>query len=134
MKKIFLAVVILLVVFGGFYFYKDGSLYKAMNNSDVSVSKDDIVQNENIPSDSTLLEKTFTLADLSSHSSKDSCYSAVNGNVYDLTNWIDAHPGGEKAILSICGKDGSGAFSKKHGGQMKPEQELAKMKIGIISQ
>jgi cytochrome b involved in lipid metabolism len=129
MKKIFFIIVVLLV-FGGFYFYKNNSSYDNLNN------KNDLAEVESedagiLPTSSA--DKVFTMADLSSHSSRESCYSVVNGLVYDLTNFIDKHPGGEKPVLSICGKDGSSLFNGKHGGQMKPEQELAKMKLGVLA-
>jgi cytochrome b involved in lipid metabolism len=75
---------------------------------------------------------TFTMADVAKHATKASCYSAVNGSVYDLTSWISAHPGGAAAIISLCGTDGTAAFMAQHGGQARPEQELASLKIGIL--
>ncbi|MDB5194518.1 MAG: conserved rane protein of unknown function [Parcubacteria group bacterium] len=77
--------------------------------------------------------KTFTLADVAKHASASSCYSIINGGVYDLTAWINQHPGGQDAILSICGKDGSAAFNAQHGGQSRPESELAGFKIGMFA-
>jgi cytochrome b involved in lipid metabolism len=31
----------------------------------------------------------------------------INGGVYDVTKYIDYHPGGHNAILKFAGKDGS---------------------------
>ncbi len=76
----------------------------------------------------------FTLEDVEKHGSKDDCYTAVRGSVYDVTAWISKHPGGEKAILSICGKDGTAQFEGKHGGQPRPENELSSFKIGTLTQ
>ncbi|MDD5050702.1 MAG: cytochrome b5-like heme/steroid binding domain-containing protein [Candidatus Pacebacteria bacterium] len=76
--------------------------------------------------------KQYTLADVSAHSDATSCYTTINGNVYDLTMWIDQHPGGRDAILSICGKDGTSAFMAMHGGQGRPERELATFLIGVL--
>jgi cytochrome b involved in lipid metabolism len=77
--------------------------------------------------------KTFTMAEVSTHSTKDSCYSAVRGTVYDLTSWIYKHPGGANNILKICGKDGTSAFTGKHEGEPKPEQILAGFEIGTLA-
>src|SRR4051812_33182532 len=55
--------------------------------------------------------QTYTLADVSKHKDASSCWTAINGGVYDVTSWIDQHPGGRDAILSLCGKDGSSAFN-----------------------
>ncbi|MCX7589986.1 MAG: cytochrome b5 domain-containing protein, partial [Patescibacteria group bacterium] len=56
----------------------------------------------------------------------------IRENVYDLTSWITKHPGGEKAILNLCGKDGTSLFEKQHGGEKIPEDALAKFKIGKL--
>lgn len=76
--------------------------------------------------------KTFTLADIAAHPDATSCYTAIRGNVYDLTAWISEHPGGSNQILKICGKDGSAAFTKVHSGDMQPEKMLATFQIGIL--
>lgn len=74
----------------------------------------------------------YTLAEVAAHGDATSCWSAINGNVYDLTKWIAQHPGGEGAILSICGKDGSTAFNNQHGGQSRPESILSNYIIGAL--
>jgi cytochrome b involved in lipid metabolism len=77
---------------------------------------------------------TYTLAQIAQHSTSSSCWSAINGGVYDLTSWIGQHPGGQGTILSICGKDGSAAFNGQHGGQRRPASELAGFQIGTLTQ
>jgi cytochrome b involved in lipid metabolism len=54
----------------------------------------------------------------------------VRSNVYDLTSWIDQHPGGAEAILSMCGRDATTDFENQHGGQRRPENELQGFEIG----
>ena len=56
----------------------------------------------------------------------------MNGGVYDVTTYIDRHPGGPEKVLAQCGKDGSSAFMGQHGGDSKPENQLAKAKIGNL--
>lgn len=82
---------------------------------------------------SSVPAKTFTMADIAAHSTKDSCYSTIRGTVYDLTSWIYKHPGGANNILKICGKDGTNAFTGKHEGEPKPEQLLAGFEIGTLA-
>jgi cytochrome b involved in lipid metabolism len=77
---------------------------------------------------------TFTMADVAQHRDINSCWFVVNGKVYDGTSWIPMHPGGEQAILSLCGRDGTSAFDNQHGGQRRPEQELASLQIGTLTQ
>jgi cytochrome b involved in lipid metabolism len=74
----------------------------------------------------------YTAAQVAQHNSASSCYTIVNGVVYDLTDWISQHPGGSRAIIRMCGVDGTAEFMDQHGGQGRPEAELANYKIGIL--
>ena len=76
---------------------------------------------------------TYTMAIVATHSSAQSCWTTINGNVYDVTKWISQHPGGSGAILRLCGKDGTDSFTGKHGGQPRPASELASFKIGTLA-
>jgi cytochrome b involved in lipid metabolism len=75
----------------------------------------------------------YTLNEVSLHSSASSCWSIIDGNVYDLTSFIGKHPGGERNILKLCGKDGTDMFMGKHGGDSKPETALANFLLGTYS-
>ncbi|MFA7286180.1 MAG: cytochrome b5 domain-containing protein [Patescibacteria group bacterium] len=87
-----------------------------------------------IPPDQASAPKVagYTLTDVATHSTKENCWSAVNGNVYDLTSWVPKHPGGDAAIAQICGKDGSALFAGQHGGAAKQASILATFKIGVL--
>ncbi len=74
-----------------------------------------------------------TLAQVSQHNSRTSCWAAINGNVYDLTSWIPNHPGGEQAILQLCGTDGSAKFNAQHGGNGRVLSVLAGFKISLLA-
>lgn len=76
--------------------------------------------------------QTYTMADVALHASEQSCWTVVRSTVYDLTAWIAKHPGGERAILSMCGKDGTASFEGQHGGSTRPENTLAGFEIGIL--
>ena len=73
---------------------------------------------------------SYTLAQVQAHTDASSCWTIIRDNVYDLTPWINQHPGGAENILKLCGKDGTAAFTGKHGGQEKQENTLAGFKIG----
>ncbi len=75
---------------------------------------------------------SYSMADVATHSTAQSCWTAIRGQAYDLTAWINKHPGGASAILSLCGKDGTVAFTNQHGGQPRPEQELIGFEIGVL--
>ena len=64
--------------------------------------------------------------------SPEKCWAVIRDGVYDLTSYINRHPGGPQAILSLCGKDGTTAFEGQHGADAGPERELQKLKIGTL--
>lgn len=74
----------------------------------------------------------ITMTDVRAHDDASSCWSVVNGLVYDLTAYIPKHPGGKSEILAICGTDGTSAFEGQHGGESKPERILATYYIGDL--
>lgn len=76
---------------------------------------------------------TFTMDEIAAHKDASSCYTVIRGTVYDVTAFIDKHPGGDKNILRLCGIDGTAAFEGKHGGQEKPENALKGFEIGMLA-
>ncbi|MSO33828.1 MAG: hypothetical protein EXQ80_05370 [Candidatus Nanopelagicaceae bacterium] len=75
---------------------------------------------------------TFTLADVKKNDNATNCWTIVDENVYNLTTWINSHPGGSNAILSLCGKDGTSAFKAQHTGRAGPISQLDSYKIGKL--
>jgi hypothetical protein len=75
----------------------------------------------------------YTMEKVKANNSAASCWSAINGNVYDLTKWINSHPGGSGAIRSLCGTDGTSAYNGMHGNQGKPQSRLAGYLLGPLS-
>lgn len=85
------------------------------------------------PTTTTTTPSGITLATIAKHNNRSSCWSAVNGSVYDLTSWIPNHPGGEQVIISMCGVDGSNGYNGQHGSSGKPAKMLAGFKIGTLT-
>ncbi len=81
---------------------------------------------------STASISAYSLADIAAHNHKTDCWTAINGNVYDVTAWISKHPGGSDAIIYLCGKDGTAAFAGQHGEKRGPANALAGFKIGTL--
>lgn len=48
---------------------------------------------------------TFSKAEVEAHSTCESCYVSIGRNVYDITDFVEAHPGGGDLILEYGGKD-----------------------------
>lgn len=85
------------------------------------------------PAPGTGAAHTYTMAQVQEHTSTRSCWTAINGEVYDVTTWISAHPGGSDRIRGLCGTDGTAAFTGQHQGEGQPEQILESFKIGALA-
>ncbi len=75
----------------------------------------------------------YTMDKVKANNKASSCWTAISGNVYDLTQWINQHPGGSSAIISLCGTEGTSAFRAMHGNQRKPESRLAGYLLGPLA-
>ena len=76
---------------------------------------------------------SYTMAQVSANKTAAKCWSVINGDVYDLTKWISAHPGGAGAILSLCGTDGTQDFIAMHRGQGRPISVLGNYLLGPLA-
>jgi cytochrome b involved in lipid metabolism len=85
------------------------------------------------PSTAATVAAGYTMAQVKANKSRSKCWSAINGNVYDLTAWIGSHPGGESSIESLCGTDGSASFNAMHANKSKPESRLASYLLGPLT-
>lgn len=88
-------------------------------------------------------QPTFTREEVAQHTSKDNCWTIISGDVYDLTAFINRHPGGDE-ILRACGADATTLFNSRQtqDGQtigsgtphsQAAKEQLAKLKIGTIN-
>ncbi|KAI0313157.1 cytochrome b5-like heme/steroid binding domain-containing protein [Amylostereum chailletii] len=51
---------------------------------------------------------------LKQHRSRDDAWSAFNGKVYNITPYLDFHPGGVKELMRVAGRDGTKLFAATH--------------------
>ncbi|OQD70127.1 hypothetical protein PENDEC_c026G00224 [Penicillium decumbens] len=80
------------------------------------------------------MSQSFTPADVASHNSADKgLYIIVDNNVYDVTNFIDEHPGGAKILKRVAGKDASKQFWKYHNESVLKKYS-PKLKIGEVKE
>jgi cytochrome b involved in lipid metabolism len=78
-------------------------------------------------------DKWYSFSQVQAHADSKSCWIVIEKTVYDVTSLVNSHTGGSKNILSVCGKDGSSVFGKKHGEQDEIISEMEKYKIGIVA-
>lgn len=75
---------------------------------------------------------TYTMEDVRRHGETSSCWAVVDSSVYDLTDWISQHPGGEGNISRLCGTDATEGFARQHGNNDQAKESLAEYKIGTL--
>ncbi|XP_008793730.1 cytochrome b5-like [Phoenix dactylifera] len=54
--------------------------------------------------------KVYTLEDVSKHNSNEDCWLIIGGKVYNVTKFLEDHPGGDEVLLSATGKDATDDF------------------------
>ena len=85
------------------------------------------------PTAAATVAASYTMAQVSANKSAVKCWSVINGDVYDLTKWVNAHPGGAGAILSLCGTDGTQDFNAMHRSQGRPISVLGNYLLGPLA-
>ena len=139
--KLTIILIILIVLAGSYLAY---AVYKSsQTNSDTSTVNTNSPVTESTPveevsanpapNDNTNI-KVYTQAQVAEKNSKTSCWTIINGDVYDITSYVPKHPGGEDNITQVCGKDGSQLFAKpmehKEGGA---SNVITEFKIGTLA-
>ena len=94
------------------------------------------------PNASNAILKPYSSKDVSEHKTKSDCWTIIDGFVYDVTSYVQGHPGGDN-ILSACGMDATAYFNGDKKGQAggtndhstdsSAKSQLSKLKIGGLS-
>lgn len=74
----------------------------------------------------------FSLAEVAQHVDADSCWIVVRGEVYDVTDFLEEHPGGKSMLMSVAGSDASATFDGIHADTEEALAIGAEYKIGAV--
>ena len=55
---------------------------------------------------------SFTFEQCQAHATSRDCWIVVSGKVYDVTKYLDEHPGGDGLILCLAGRDATADFDE----------------------
>ena len=81
-------------------------------------------------------QTSLTLSEINKHNSANDCWIIIQSNVYNVTNYLNQHPGGSERIIPFCGQDASQAFLTKDGRgshSQKAFQILDSFKLGAVN-
>uniref|UniRef100_A0A7N0RB59 Cytochrome b5 heme-binding domain-containing protein n=1 Tax=Kalanchoe fedtschenkoi TaxID=63787 RepID=A0A7N0RB59_KALFE len=76
-------------------------------------------------------DKVHSFEDVSSHNQIKDCWLIIAGKVYDVTSFMEEHPGGEEVLLSATGKDATDDFEDV-GHSDAAREQMETFCIGII--
>jgi hypothetical protein len=74
--------------------------------------------------------KTLTREEVANNNSEESLWFIIDSQVYDVTDFIDAHPGGEAVLKQVGGTDATDAFYNLH--RQEVLQKYSNLCIGTI--
>lgn len=82
----------------------------------------------------SVVKATYTFEEVRKHNSSKSAWTAIHGKVYDITQFLERHPGGQ-IIATSLGRDGTVLFETHHNlidDKKSIFAMMAKMEIGVI--
>ncbi|EEU44223.1 uncharacterized protein NECHADRAFT_48632 [Fusarium vanettenii 77-13-4] len=75
---------------------------------------------------------TISIGELSRHFQDDNGWMALNGVIWDFSNFADKHPSGRDIIQQHLGKDGSQAYNEIHSSGMVLRYLGEERKVGVM--
>ena len=75
--------------------------------------------------------KEYTMEEIAKHNAYPSIWSIYNMDVYDITMYVDCHPGGKKIMEKVYGKDMTPLFNKFHS-YINISALIGPLKIGTV--
>lgn len=110
-----------------------GMTYVVGHSGAEAVWEGTLAEARQAPASAATVTGPITLAEIAQHATPEDCWTAVNGQVYDMTDFIARHPAGPSQVVEMCGKDATEAFASEHAGQAEPESWLAVFRIGELA-
>jgi len=64
--------------------------------------------------DCTAATNCISMEELARHNTPEDCWVAMHGDVYDMTEYANRHPGGARVVTDLAGTDGTAEYNRFH--------------------
>lgn len=85
------------------------------NRDDADTTQADVVALEAVAEAVSSGETVWTETLVAGHNTGADCWIIVNNGIYNVTEYVPFHPGGEQEILPYCGREATQAFTTRGG-------------------
>ncbi|MES1914864.1 MAG: hypothetical protein MHM6MM_006892 [Cercozoa sp. M6MM] len=76
--------------------------------------------------------KEYTAKEVAKHTTESDCWVIMHGKVYDVTKFLDDHPGGADVIMDYAGEDCTEAFEEIFHSDKAKKQADDEFLIGTL--
>ncbi|KAL1707114.1 FMN-dependent dehydrogenase-domain-containing protein [Schizophyllum commune] len=76
---------------------------------------------------------SWTLEEVKKHNTRESCWVIIKNKVYDVTNFLNDHPGGAAIILKYAGRDATAAYEPIHPANALDKNLPASAHLGPVN-
>jgi cytochrome b involved in lipid metabolism len=77
-----------------------------------------------------MTSKLITSDEVAQHNTESSIWIIVHDKVYDVTNFLNEHPGGKKVLLKVAGTDATQQFDNFHA--LSVLEKHSQLQIGEV--
>ena len=131
--------VIVAVVSAGFVANKQQNSPSFINTNTGTTQSNNTNNTNNNTNTANTTTLALSKAELVKHDSSQSCWLLISGKIYDVTTFLNSHPGNASTILPTCGTDATVAYNTKGRPNGRPhssnaEAMLADYLLGNLNQ
>ncbi|KAL3624383.1 hypothetical protein CASFOL_031051 [Castilleja foliolosa] len=80
-----------------------------------------------------MAEKVHSFEDVANHNKKDDCWLIISGKVYNVTPFLEEHPGGDEVLIMATGKDATTDFEDV-GHSDDAQEKMKEFLVGRIDE